>query len=58
MNIYRCLGDFNADQLAARRAYRSDMAVQEGRCGQCMNRKRDQNRRLCWTCRHSGVSSR
>ena len=58
MNLYLRLEDFNADNLAARHAYRSDMAVQDGRCGQCMTRKRDQTRRLCWTCRHSGVSSR
>lgn len=57
MNTYTISG-FNADNLAARHAYRSDMAVQDGHCGSCMTRKRDQTRRLCWTCRHTGVSSR
>lgn len=58
MNAYRHLNDFNRDTLAARHAYRADTAVHEGFCGSCKTRKRDQSRRLCWACRHNGVSSR
>ena len=58
MNVYRRIEDFNADNLAARRAYRADTAVHNGYCGSCTHRKREHHRRLCWTCRHVGVSSR
>lgn len=58
MNTYLALDAYNADALAARLAYRADTAVHEGFCGSCKTRKRDQARRLCWACRHNGVSSR
>ena len=58
MNAYRYIDEFNRDTLAARHAYHADIAVQDGLCGTCKTRKRDQRRRLCWSCRHTGVASR
>lgn len=51
MNTYQALADYNADTLAARNAYRADTAVNDGYCGHCLRRKRDQGRRICRTCR-------
>ena len=58
MNTYLALDAYTADVIVARHAYRADTAVANGLCGTCKHRKRDQARRLCWTCRHAGVSSR
>lgn len=58
MNVYRFIEDFNTDNLAARRAYRADMAVQSGVCAVCQHRPKDGHMRRCWTCRHVGVMSR
>lgn len=60
MNAYPALAEYNRDTLAARHAYHADIAVQDGLCASCKWRKRDTagRKRLCTTCRRSGVSSR
>lgn len=60
MNAYQSIDRFNAEALAARHAYHADIAVQDGLCASCKWRKRDTagRKRLCTTCRRSGVSSR
>lgn len=55
---YPDLDAYNADVIAARAAYADDMAVQDGYCASCKQRKKDGQHRRCWTCRHTAASTR